>query len=245
MDLRLRKELKESFRTPEPERRDDFLSGLRSPREPLHRFVFTQLGYMRKREWTAVFLVLLVILGVGQYFEDFSGDGLLWNVSAFLPFFALAAVAEAVRSGRCGMSELESCTRYHLPEILLVRMGGIGVLNLIVLLGVYLFLQSRISYGALRTLVYLFLPYALTCALALLVQNTCKKYDVAVSCGAAGIFVSLCAAVLPRMASYLYTEKYFILWAALFVFTCGLMLWQLWKLKENVEEGSWNLYLTE
>lgn len=245
MNKRLRRKLKESFRAPEPERRDVFLSGLRSPREPLYRFVLTQLGYIRKRGWAAAFLVLLAILGIGEYWEDISDAELFWNISAFLPFFVLAAVAEAGRSNRCGMSELESCTRYHLPEVLLVRMGGIGALNLIVLLGVYFFLQGRISYGALRTVVYLFLPYVLTCALTILIQNTRRKYDVTVCCGAVGMLVSLCAAILPRMASYLYTEKYFVAWAALFVSAGCLLLRQLWKMKENMEEGLWNLYLTE
>lgn len=245
MNKRLRRELKKSFQAPEPEHREDFLSGLRSPREPLHCFVLTQLGYIRKRGWAAAFLVLLVILGVGEYWEKISDAALFWNISAFLPFFALVAVIEVGRSNRYRMSELESCTRYHLPEILLVRMGSIGALNLSVLLGVYLFLQNRISYGELRTLVYLFLPYVLTSALTLLIQNTRRKCDVTVCCGAVAIIVSLCAAILPRMAEYLYTEKYFIAWAALFLFTCGLLLKQLWKMKENMEEGLWNLYLTE
>lgn len=245
MNKRLRRELKESFRAPEPERREAFLSGLRNPREPLYRFVLTQLGYIRKRGWVAALLILLVILGIGEYWEDFSDAALFWNISTFLPFFALAAVVETGRSERYGMLELESCTRYHLPEILLVRLGSMGALNLIVLLGVYFFLQSRISYGAMRTVVYLFLPYVLTCALTLLLQNTRRKYDVTVCCGAVGILVSLCAAILPRMAEFLYTEKYFIAWAALFAFACGLLLRQLRKIKENMEEGLWNLYLTE
>lgn len=245
MNKKMRRELKESFWAPEPERRDDFLSGLRSPREPLYRFVLTQLGYIRKRGWAAAFLVLLVILGVGEYWEDISDAALFWNISAFLPFFALTAIVEVGRSNRRGMSELESCTRYHLPEILLVRMGSIGALNLTVLLGVYFFLQSRISYGTLRTIVYLFLPYVLTSALTLLIQNTRRKCDVTVCCGAVGILVSLCTAILPRIAEYLYAEKYFIAWALFFMFACGLMLRQLWKMKENMEEGLWNLYLTE
>lgn len=245
MNRKLQKELQNSFQAPGPERRDEFLMKLRQPREPLYRFVLTQIGYMHKLGWALALLILSGILGLGEYWNGISEYTQFWMVSAFLPFFALAAVLELGRSVQYGMAELESCTRYHLPEIFLVRMGSMGALNLAVLIAAFFFLQSRVSYGMVRTGVYLFLPYVLTCALTLVIQNSCKKRDTGIYCGAAGTFVSLCAAFLPEAAGGLYSGKYFMGWVVILLFACYLLVKQLWRMRKNLEEGLWNLYLTE
>lgn len=245
MRRELKKELADCFKAPGPARREEFLSRLRMPREPAYRFVMTQLSYVGKKGVAAAFLALASVVGVGKWQMHFSGDALLWMIAAVLPLFAVAVVAESGRSSRCRMAELECCCRYHLPEIMLVRTGFLCGVNLVVLFGTFLMLRGSVSYGALALGIYLFMPYLLTCVLILAIQSLNRGEEKRWYYTAAGIFVGALSFCLPGAAGELYSERYFGMWVSVFIALCYILIRQILKIKKNLEEGRWNLYLTE
>lgn len=245
MNKEFEKKLAKCFDAPRPMRREKFLSGLRMPREPWYRFVITQVSYIGKKGIIGALCVLAFVVGVGRWKLDFSGDPLLWLISAVLPLFAVAVAAESGRSACYKMAELECCCRYHLPEILLVRTGFLCGVNLLVLITVFLMLKRSVSYSALAMGIYLFLPYLLTCVLILAIQIHSRSREKRWYYTVTGLFVGMLSCYLPEAAGELYSGKYFGVWASVFAALSYILIRQILKIKKDLEEGRWSLYLTE
>lgn len=159
----LEQELQILLRAPEPQRREMFLAG--SPRPALSHgaFVVTQAGYIRKRVWAlsvAVFGILVV--SVARWQQE-----ALWIAAGMMPFLALLAAQEHMRSAMYNMMELELSTRFSVKSIVLARMGLLGSFHLLLLLFLLPLLLLYGHAGILRTGVYLLVPYLTTTFLSM------------------------------------------------------------------------------
>lgn len=154
----LEQELQVLFHAPKPQRREAFLAG--RPRASLSQgaFVLSQAAYIRRWVWllsAAVFGVL--VGGAARWQQD-----ALWVAAGMMPFLALIAAQENMRSAMNNMTELELSTCFSVKSIMLARMGLLGGFHLLLLLSLLPLLVLYGQTGILRTGVYLLVPYLMT-----------------------------------------------------------------------------------
>ena len=249
MNKKLINGLQEAFEVPPPVDKERFLKNLPYPKSRYRDFFFSQLGYIRKRVWilSAVFVlagwaVAFLSPGILNWHIE---AGKVWIVSAVLPFLALLTVTEIYRSAFCRMAELEGSCRFSLQQIIMARISILGGGNISVL-ALLLFFMNRVSpYGLLRILLYLGLPYLITCGTCLLILNQVHGKESIYVCAAAACIVSMINLVLSNMIPLLYTNTHLVSWLFLSAAAILLIGVQTYKLLKRTEGNTWNLLLTE
>ena len=138
------------YTVPAPERKDTFFQSsdyraaaretLYSPRISWSVFLQTQMHYIRKWNWLlslCIFAAAILLTlhpwqttAPQEQLQELSAPVIL---SACIPFLALATIAEAGRSARFGMEELELSARFSLQAVLCARLGILGGGNLLLL----------------------------------------------------------------------------------------------------------------
>ncbi len=246
MNRQLKQELKESFAEIKPQHKTEFLQKLNMPKESKCEFVWTQLAYTHKLGWLISVALLLFVFWLGGHrlVSDWP-EHLLWMVSAVLPLFALTVMLEGSRSTTYGMAELESCTKYSLADVIMIRMGALSFCNIIVILAAFFLVRQHVSYSILQTGIYLFFPYLLTCVLTLAIQNRGAGRSTRWYCAVASGLISMLALSLPELMAEWYGQKYLNIWLILVVLLSYQIGKQIQKMKINMEAGLWSLYLTE
>lgn len=159
----LERELQILFQVPAPQRRDTFLG--RRPRTFMSHadFVRIQAAYIRKRVWILSVAMFGILVGSTAGCRQEA----LWNAAGMMPFLALLAAQEHVRSTMYNMTELELSTRFSVKSIVLARMGLLGSFHLLLLLLLLPFLAAYGQKGIWQTGVYLLVPYLMTTFLSL------------------------------------------------------------------------------
>lgn len=154
MKRELRDELKKVYQAPKPERKCAFLHQIAL--QPIHtgHVVWSQISYISKLEWILSILLFGVTVTTNCFFET----AVFGMTLALMPFLAVAAVSECMRSVVYGMDELEMAARFSLKSIILARMFIIGIENLVLVLIFSVFTQG----GLLMTMLYLAVPYLIT-----------------------------------------------------------------------------------
>lgn len=151
------------WRAPAPQRRDVFLTG-RPLRSISHgAFVLTQAAYIRKRVWVLSVAVFAALVGFTAGWQR----DVLWVAASAMPFFALTAVQEQVRSFACNMAELELATRFSVKSIMLARMGLLGGFHLALMCLLFPVLALYEQMEIWHTGVYLLVPYLTTTLLSM------------------------------------------------------------------------------
>ena len=257
----LTKTLRKLYTVPAPERKDAFFQSsdyhaatretLYSPRISWPAFLQTQMHYIRKWNWllylcifaAAVLLTLQPwqTTGPQEQLQELSTPVIL---SACIPFLALATIAEAGRSARFGMEELELSARFSLHAVLCARLGILGVENLLLLavlmpLGPH-FWETDLSMTAACIL----LPYLLTCTLTLPAVRKLRGRDCTILC--TGISALVSVFFLTAYAADFLTRAVdtpALIPAALLFFGVAAVL-ELRKYIRQSEELTWNFTLT-
>ncbi|WIV13719.1 hypothetical protein [Proteiniborus sp. MB09-C3] len=244
MNKKFKMQIKSAFNIPSPARKDEFLQSINFPKAKYSDFIFSQIGYIRKRIWImSVSLVIVVLLGLRLvHIENIFK--LLWIISSVLPFIALAAVMEISRSTSYNMAELEMSCRHSLADIVLVRLGVIGSSNCIAFLVLLLLLNGSTDYSFWRLGIYMLVPFMLTCTLSLSILNHGKVKETAYVCGGISCFVSVLNSVLVYLTQDAFTDRYLYLWEIIFFVLLILTILQTVKLIKNMEELQWSLQLT-
>lgn len=246
LKYRLKAELKKSFEPPEPLRKQDFLRNFNYPKaSPLEVFT-VQAGYIPKYVWVvSVFPILSFLLF--EYLEGFHIESydVIWYVSAFMPILAVLAVTETFRSGAYGMAELEMTAKYNLPQILLMRMGILGMLDLLLVFAVIPLVIRWGDVNFLQAAVYLLVPWECTCLLTFQVEKHRKEKGSILSNILCGVFVCMVEIFLGNYGEFAYGGKRFPIWIIVFLGLSAYLARQIWRIWREMEELRWNLYLTE
>lgn len=242
MNQEMKKMLQDAFEAPEPQNKREFLRRISRTRsshtEITHiQFFLTQASYIRKWVWALSLGIFLIAL-IGACFME---KDVLWLLSAMMPFLAITAITENIRSEIYGMSELEMATRFSLKSVVLARMGILGIVHLVVLCLITLLGYREGAITVFQTGVYLLVPYLLTDAGGLwLVRKIRGKEAVYASMGLAFL-----VGVLPIASKYtmtwLYQAKNFSWWLVVLVVLIGVIVSEWRKNMKRMEELEWNL----
>lgn len=238
----LKKELKSVFDAPAPLRKDMFLKQLNYPKPRRIDFIFSQVGYIRKRIWILSVLVFLSTL-YGLYICN-APNSLIWFISSILPFISLVSINELVRSITYKMEELEMSCKYNLLEVSIVRMGILGTVNLIVLLSILLVLLKKTDFSSIRLGLYLITPYLLNCYGSLYFINHLKSRETIFICGSVTALVCLLNSLLSIQINEIYTDRYSFYWIISFIVLAVLSAREVTKLIKKMGGLEWNSSLT-
>ena len=168
----LTKTLRSLYTVPAPERKDTFFQccdyraaareSLFSPRISWPVFLQTHRHYIRKWNWLlslCIFAAAILLTlhpwqttAPQEQLQELSAPVIL---SACIPFLALATIAEAGRSARFGMEELELSARFSLQAVLCARLGILNGENLL-LLGALMPFGTHFWDAGINTLVSVF-----------------------------------------------------------------------------------------
>lgn len=216
--------LRETCRTPEPERKAEFFQRLqeqgltnRRPISMSHReFLFGQLPYIEKWIWLLSGAILLVLTGI-----CYNNPG---NHSfALTPLLAAGILVETRRSYRWKMAELEYTARFSLRSVMLARMFLIGAVDTAGLLIVICMVRPWLSYSMIRVFLYMMVPYLCASFLGSIYERKHRAdhgWGSIVICVLASVFF----AAAPFIYGKLYEERMTIVWEAAFVLlVCGLI----------------------
>lgn len=154
----LEQELQILFRAPAPRKREAFLAGRTGLFMSHGAFVLSQAAYIRKWVWVLSVAVFGVLVGGTVQWRREA----LWIAAGMMPFLALIAAQEHMRSTMYNMTELELSTRFSLKSIVLARMGLLGSFHLLLLFSLLPLLVLYGQAGIVRTGVYLLVPYLTT-----------------------------------------------------------------------------------
>lgn len=237
MNKELKNALKESFETPAPTRKKEFLRSIQKPSINIFQFVGTQIAYISKWVWGVSVLIFTVALIGAKYLEL----DMLWCISAFMPLLALSVLTESRRSETYGMAEFELSTQFSLKSVVLARLGILGVANLALfgLLVPFAYMNNEASI--MQTGVYMACPYLLTTFGGLWAVRKVHGKEATYLC--AGIAVAVSAGNLLGCQSFptFYAGQGFIWWIAAFIlFGIGTTN-QCYQMVKQTEELAWNL----
>jgi len=242
MKDRLKKELKSAFEVPEPARKESFLSQFDYPKASRFDFIKTQAEFIRIRVWLISILSFIVTL-LGVYYYDLS-DHIVWIISSTLPFISLVSMTEIARSITYNMVELEMSCKHNFSEVFLIRLGVLGLANLIFLLSILLLLIGQTEFGFFRLGLYLVTPFLLSTYGSLFVINRLKSREITYICGIVTAFASLLIALLTLQLNEIYTDRYWVFWLVSFVILVLLSSKEVIKLIKKMEDFYWNSLLT-
>ena len=193
------------YDAPRPMQKKEFLQKLNYPKTRWQDFIVCQLGYIDKKVWIISILLFSVIL----FFETIFTQGdmnLLWVVSSFIPFIALMTITELARSVTFGMAELELTTRYNLRSVLLMRMGVLGVGNLVLLFAAIPILIMKLNMGIIKLGVYFLVPYLLTCFLSYVLARRIRPGEISLCCAGVAALISVFGLVVKQHKSITFTS---------------------------------------
>lgn len=190
MRIKLKRELREAFALPKPKGRDAFLAAIPYPKLSYSEFVFSQIGYIRKKIWIISGIILLGAIGTVCVIPE-SGVMLVWITSAFVPFLAMATAAEIHRSNIFGMSEIEAGCRFALPRIVGARMLITGIYNFVVIASVTIIAGIFSPFGIVRSALYILTPYVSVCGISLVIFDRAERENGAYLSAAVALGVSI------------------------------------------------------
>lgn len=236
MNKKLKNALIESFDTPAPTRKKEFICSIQKPSISIWEFIGIQAAYIRKWVWGLSVLIFTVALIGAEYMER----DMLWCISAFMPLLALSVLTESGRSESYGMAEFELSTRFCLKSVVLARLWIIGAANLVLFCLLVPFAHMNNGASILQTGVYMACPYLLTTFGGLFAVRKVRGKEAAYLC--AGIAVGVCTGSLILHQSFpiIYTGQGFSWWiAAMIIFGIGTTN-QCYKIVKQTEELAWN-----
>lgn len=234
--------LQEAFAAPAPQHKELFLKKaetkvIHKPGISYGQFLMLQAAYIRNWVWAVSVLVFGAALLLGQFMERDA----LWVLSSMMPFLAVSALAENLRSESYGMAELEMSSRFSLKSVVLARMGILGIVHLAVLCLAALLCSKNCGGTLWQTGVYLMVPYLLTDGVCLWLIRKIRGKEAVYASAAVAVVIG----VLPDMGRYavgvLYEEEMFFWWLIALMLLLGITFSEGKKNLERTEELTWNL----
>ena len=177
---------------------------------------------------------LLIFVGAGL-----SAD-LLWTLTACMPFVAMIAVSENMRSNIYNMAELEMTTRFSLKSVVFARMAIIGAFHFALLVVLMIFVGHNASVSYVQMGVFLLVPYMMTAVISLGVARRLRGAEVNYVCMGIAIMVCVLNVAVQSMLPVICGGEYFVYWVLLLVLLVAVTAVECFKNIYKMEEALWN-----
>lgn len=234
---RWKDELEKALDIPQPMRKSEFLRQLNLCKMSVNEFLYTQIGYIRKRVWCVSALIFIIsILGLA-----FLPGTVLWLISGLTPLLALSLISECGRSERYKMIELEMATRFSLRSVTCARLAILGLMNLLLLGILFLIGLWDDSVTTVAVALYIITPFLLTTFIGLYIMRKFRGKEVMYSCTGISVGISIFLLVFHNIIPFIYMEQSLTVWLIMALVSffgngrqCILMI-------KQTEELTWNL----
>lgn len=220
----LEQELRILFQAPAPKGQEEFLAG--RPRQSMSHgaFVLVQAAYIRKWVWVLSVAVFGVLVGGPVRWQQEA----LWIAAGMMPFLALLAAQEHMRSTMYNMTELELSTRFSMKSIVLARMGLLGSFHLLLLILVLPLLVLYGQAGIVQTGVYLLVPYLMTTFLSMACARRVRGRESFYLCLGIAIIVSSLQVVGSNVVNW-YRGQLFFWWLLALALLLAGNVWEYYQ----------------
>lgn len=229
--------LKEIYAAPEPLKKREFLRDIKPLRISNTEFIMLQILYIRKFVW----IISAALIGMLAWLSGYVSVEILWPVTACMPFVAMIAVSENMRSNVYKMAELEMASRFSLKSIIFARMSAIGIFHLILLLILVVFTGINTDLNFFKVGVYLLVPYLMTTVVSMHVSRKLRGNEVNYVCMGIAIMVAAVDAVLQGMMPFITDSRCFKYWVMVLLV---LIICTVVEYRKNIfrmEEALWSL----
>lgn len=228
--------LEEAFEAPVPMRKREFLRSVKMSRMSTVTFMLLQVSYIRKLTWFLSVGIFEVLIFMSRYIST----DLLWMLMACMPFMAMVAVGENMRSNIHNMAELEMTTRFSLKSVVLARMGIIGIFHLTLLIMLILFAGNNASISYVQLGVFLLVPYMITAVVSLGVARRFHGAEVNYVCMCIAVVVCVFNVAVKIMLPVICGREYFVYWVMLLVLLVAAMAVGCFRNIYKMEDALWN-----
>lgn len=167
-------------------------------RIPFTAFLFRQVRYLFLPLWVLQGTVLLVLIGMhGAYYQNmgYVNEGQIAVIlccSMILILFI--TIPFVMRSLWYRMYEIEAASRFSFGQLLMARLIAIGLGDLIMCIGIFVFTIVQTSLSVVHIILYLSFPFLVlsSAALGILKRFPISKYAAGCICAGAALFVFTC-----------------------------------------------------
>lgn len=189
----------------------------------------------------AVPLILLILF---QYFQKQGEEMMLYlgvgsGVSGCMGIFL---IMELSRSRDFRMAELEHTCYLNLKQVWCVKMILFGCLDILTLTAISFGIAGNTSFGMIRTIVYLLVPFVVSNVLQLLVFTVLRSRKGEYLQVGVAILAGILS-LLPLYYSEWYKASYFGMWVSVLVVSLVFLIKEVMQVYHNLEEGEgicWN-----
>lgn len=185
--------------------RQAYRNRLLSKRIGFGEFIQMQIHFIGHGVWLAqaVLLIIALIAISSSSFSLKQMRPLFLTFSCVVPLIAFLGFPEILKSYSQGMAEIEACTRFSIRKLMGARMLILGLADLCCLTVILAMSVTSSGLPVLRMILYLFVPFNVTCCGCLTVLNHVKDRQAGYYCAAVGAF---CIAVFLRLS---FVRKYY------------------------------------
>lgn len=167
-------------------------------------FIEMQIRFIGHWVWLSQAVLLFVALFFLGRFRTNTADmqSVFLLVSSFAPMVAFVGFPEMMKSYAHNMEEIEACTRFSMRKLMGARML---ILALAALCSLTIILAASVTGDAsliLRMILYLFVPFNLTCCACMTVFDHVKSTYAGYYCGAICVAFMVIFCRLPWTAHY-------------------------------------------
>jgi len=220
MDRNRKKQLESLFEAPKPVDKRRFFREMKPEPIGMWHILRVQFSYISKWSWGVAVLLLGIVVYISCFCEQ--ELELLGIVLSIMPFLALTAISESVRSSMYDMEELEMSSRFSLKSIMLARMAVVGMEDVLLALffawivrGEYSGITGQGSFS--RTVLYLFVPYLLSAFGSLWIVRNFAGKEGLYACAVLAPAVSVAAFRSVINFQWIYQERYLPVWLGITV----------------------------
>lgn len=163
------------------------------------KFLSMQLRFISKWVWLSQAVLLLpVLLAIGGSPLSMNGARSVFLIfSCAAPLLAFLGFPEILKSYSHGMAEIEACTRFSMRRLMGARMLILGLADLCCMTMILAVSAASTGTPVLRMILYLFVPFNVTCCGCLTVLDHVKSRQGGYFCAAVCVF---CIAIFTRMS---------------------------------------------
>ena len=206
--------IKKYFEAPEPVRKQEFLE--RAAKQAFIRnkisllyMLWIQFSYISKLLWVFSAGIFAGAFIASRYIDS----GIIWCLSAAVPFIVTFSLSASLRSVIYGMQEFEMSSRFTLKSVIMSRITILGTINISMLL-ITAFLSGN---GMWRNALYMLAPYLLSAIGGFIIL---RKFPSREGIGLSGSFcvvISLIDMESINSYSFIYEARYTGIWIIIII----------------------------